>query len=70
LANRSLAIHPGLKAQAIFAGPFVTNLQFTGYGTFPPGGASYSGAPANAISMDQHTVNGVYHIIVAVLLPQ
>ncbi|MDP4285966.1 MAG: hypothetical protein Q8891_16250 [Bacteroidota bacterium] len=65
-----MAIHPGVKAQATFSGPFVTNLQFIGYGTFSSGGARYSGVPANAVSMDQHSVNGVCHIIDAVLLPQ
>ena len=70
LVNSFYAIHPGIKAQATFYGPFVTSLQFTGYGTFPPGGAPYSGTPANAVKMDQHAVNGVYHIIDQVLLPQ
>ncbi len=70
LVNSVVAIHPGINAQATFTGPFVTSLQFKGYGTFPPGGAPYSGAPAKAIRMDRHAVNGVYHIIDQVLLPQ
>ena len=72
LVNTALAIHPGINAQATFLStvPIVTNLQFTGYGTFPPGGMPYSGTPAKAISMDHHAVNGVYHIIDRVLLPQ
>ncbi len=70
LVNSVLAVHPGINAQATFAGPFVVSLRFTGLGTFPPGGAPYSGTPAKAISMDHHAVNGVYHIIDRVLLPQ
>jgi hypothetical protein len=65
--------HPGIKAEATFAGPFVTNLQFTGFGSFPPIpdiSHSYTGAPAIAISRDNHAVNGVYYIIDKVLLPQ
>jgi uncharacterized surface protein with fasciclin (FAS1) repeats len=70
LVNYSVAAHPGLMAQATFAGPFVTDLKFTGLGTFPPGGAPFSGAPATALSMDNHAVNGVYYVIDKVLLPQ
>jgi len=62
--------HPGILTQATFTGPFVTSLKFTGLGTFPSGGAPYSRTPANAISMDNHAVNGVYYIIDEVLLPQ
>jgi uncharacterized surface protein with fasciclin (FAS1) repeats len=70
LVNASVAVHPGIMSQATFAGPFVSSLKFTGLGTFPPGGAPYSGAAANAVKMDQHAVNGVFHIIDKVLLPQ
>jgi hypothetical protein len=70
LVNSSVAIHPGIMAQATFTGPFVSSLKFTGLGTFPPGGAPYSGAAANTVKMDQHAVNGVFHIIDKVLLPQ
>lgn len=70
LVNTVVAAHPGIMAQATFTGPFVTNLQFTGLGTFPPGGAPYSGAAATAISLDNHCVNGVYYVIDKVLLPQ
>jgi hypothetical protein len=70
LVNSSVSIHPGIMAQATFTGPFVTSLKFTGLGTFPPGGAPYSGAAATAVKMDQHAVNGVFHIIDKVLLPQ
>ena len=72
LVNSSVGIHPGIMAQATFTGPFVSNLTFTGMGTFPPGGAPFSGAPAKVIDkgMDKLAVNGVYHIIDKVLLPQ
>ncbi len=68
--------HPGIEAQATFTGPFVTGLQFTGLGTFPPGGAPYSGAAAKAEMLapnpffDDVAVNGVYYVIDKVLLPQ
>ena len=70
LVNGGFAPHPGVMAQATFTGPAVTALQFTGLGTFPPGGAPFSGPPANAVTMDKHAVNGVLHIIDKVLLPQ
>lgn len=70
LINSVVAAHPGILTQATFTGPFVTSLQFTGLGTFPPGGAPYSGTPANTISMDNNEVNGVYHVIDQVLLPE
>ncbi len=70
LVNSQVAIHPGIMAQATFTGPIVSSLKFTGLGTFPPGGAPFSGAAANAVKMDQHAINGVYHVIDKVLLPQ
>lgn len=70
LVNAGVAIHPGIMAQATFTGPFVSSLQFTGMGTFPPGGAPFSGAAATAVSKDNHAVNGVFHVIDKVLLPQ
>lgn len=70
LVNAGVAIHPGVMAQATFNGPFVSNLQFTGMGTFPPGGAPFSGAAATAVSKDNLAVNGVFHVIDKVLLPQ
>jgi hypothetical protein len=70
LVNSSFAAHPGIMANATFTGPFVTNLTFTGLGTFPPGGAPFTGTAATAISADNHAVNGVYHVIDNVLLPQ
>jgi Fasciclin domain len=70
LVNGSVAVHPGILAKATYTGAFATGATFTGLGTFPPGGAAYSGAPANAVAIDKHAVNGVYHIIDKVLLPQ
>lgn len=70
LVNSGVAIHPGVMAQATFTGPFVSSLQFTGLGTFPPGGTPYSDAAATTVSKDNHAVNGVYHVIDKVLLPQ
>jgi uncharacterized surface protein with fasciclin (FAS1) repeats len=70
LVNTVVSVHPGIMAKATFTGPFVTNLQFTGLGTFPPGGAPYSGTAATALSLDNHCVNGVYYVIDKVLLPQ
>lgn len=70
LVNSSVAIHPGVKAKATFMGPMVSKLEFTGMGTFPPGGAAFSGPPATVISQDNLAVNGVYHVIDRVLLPQ
>ena len=78
LVNAAVAVHPGIMAQAIFTGPFVTSLKFTGLGTFPPGGTPYSGSAANTIVVnpaanpffDNIAVNGVYYVIDKVLLPQ
>jgi uncharacterized surface protein with fasciclin (FAS1) repeats len=70
LLNAAYADHPGIEIQATFDGSRVTGLQFTGLGTFPPGGALFSGEAAHAISLDNHCVNGVYYVIDKVLLPQ
>lgn len=76
LLNSAIPVHPGIIGQATFTGPFVSSLQFTGLGTFPPGGAPYSGGAANAIAspaahmIDNQAVNGVFYIIDKVLLPQ
>ncbi len=70
LVNNAYPTHPGIMAQATFTGPFVTGLQFTGLGTFPPGGTPYSGPAANTVKFDEIGVNGVVHVIDKVLLPQ
>jgi uncharacterized surface protein with fasciclin (FAS1) repeats len=70
LVNGSIAVHPGIMAQATYTGPFATGIAFKGYGTFPPGGPPYSGAAATTVAIDKHALNGVYHIINSVLLPQ
>lgn len=68
LVNGAFDAHPGILAKATYAGPFAIGATFTGLGNF--GGAPYGGTPANAVAIDKHAVNGVYHIIDKVLLPQ
>ena len=72
LVNGSVAIHPGIMAQATFTGPVVSALKFTGYGSFPPvpGAPPYSGTAANATSWDKMALNGVLHVIDRVLFPK
>lgn len=75
LVNSSFAPHPGILVSPTFTTlgtniSIVSDLKFTGLGTFPPGGAPFSGAPATAVSLDNHAVNGVYYVIDQVLLPQ
>jgi hypothetical protein len=71
LVNGSVAAHSGILALATFgASPIPTAVTFTGLGTLPSGGAPYSGPAANVVTKDKHAVNGVYHIIDRVLLPQ
>lgn len=70
MVNSSLAVHPGIIVQSTFTGPFITSLKFTGYGTFPGGGTPFSDPPANTVAMDKHCINGIYHVIDRVLLPQ
>lgn len=70
LVNAGVDAHPGIMVQPTFTGPVVSELKFTGLGTFPPGGPPYSGAAALVVSKDNHAVNGVLHIIDKVLLPQ
>jgi uncharacterized surface protein with fasciclin (FAS1) repeats len=70
LVNNAFPSHPGIEALATFTGPVVTSLQFTGLGTFPPGGTPYSSGPANTMTFDELAVNGVVHIIDKVLLPR
>lgn len=70
LVNGSVAAHPGILAQAVYTGPVADTVKFTGLGTFPPGGAPYSGPAAKVVKKDNHAVNGVYHIIDRLLFPQ
>lgn len=69
LVNGAVPTHPGVLGQATFTGPVVTNLTFASYGSFPPGGAPFSYV-ASAVNRDRMAVNGVFHIIDKVLLPQ
>jgi uncharacterized surface protein with fasciclin (FAS1) repeats len=69
LVNASVAVHPGIMAKATYTGPFVTALTFSSLGSFPPGGAPFS-YTANTVGMDRLAVNGIFHIIDKVLLPQ
>ncbi len=69
LVNAAYAAHPGIMIQANYTGPIVTSFTFAGVGTFPPGGPPFS-TPANAVAQDKIAVNGVYHVIDAVLFPQ
>ncbi|MFC0775765.1 fasciclin domain-containing protein [Terrimonas alba] len=69
LINGAVAVHPGVMAQSTFTGPLVSGLTFSSYGSFPPGGAPFS-YTANVVGKDRNAVNGVFHIIDKVLLPQ
>lgn len=66
--------HPGVLIAPTYTGTTITNISFTGLGTFPPGGDFYSGPPAAAIPngtfWENNCVNGVYYVIDKVLLPQ
>lgn len=62
LVNGGVANHPGVTAQATFTGPVATALRFTGAGN--------GGVASNAVAFDKHALNGVYHILDRVLLPQ
>ena len=71
LVNSGVAAHPGVRTVATFSGPFVTSFTFTGVGplltsTTPP----FSGGAANVVGADRLAVNGIFHIIDRVLLPQ
>jgi hypothetical protein len=75
LVNGSFAPHPGVRVQATFAGPSVTAATFGGVGSLPSGGVASSNPPfggpvANFVAGDKNGVNGVFHIIDRVLLPQ
>lgn len=67
MVNSSVPIHPGIMVKTSFTGPFGTGLSFT---QAAPLATPFSAPAANAISLDKHAVNGVYHIIDRVLMPQ
>lgn len=71
LVNGVVASHPGVLAQATYTGPSATSVKFTGLGPLlTPTTLPFSDAPANVVTADKNAVNGVYHIIDKVLLPQ
>lgn len=70
MLNSSVAAHPGFFAMSGFTGPFATSLKFTQYPPIPPSATPFSAPAANVVSMDKQAVNGVYHIIDRVLMPQ
>lgn len=71
LVNGGVAAHPGIQARSFFSvSPLPDSVKFTGLGTFPAGGAPFSSPAAKVVKADNHAVNGVYHIIDRVLLPQ
>ncbi len=69
LVNGSVSFHPGVEAAATFSGSLNTGVTFRGY-TPTPGGPVATGPAANVIKKDNHNINGIYHIIDRVLLPQ
>lgn len=70
LVNGGISVHPGVKALAVYAGPTTSSVTFQGYTISPLGVVSATGTPGNVIKKDNLGVNGVYHIIDKVLLPQ
>lgn len=70
LVNSSLAAHPGINAQAVFAGPFTTSVTFAGVGAATATPYGSFGGTATVVTKDRLAVNGINHIIDRVLLPQ
>lgn len=70
LVNAGLATHPGINAQATFAGPFTTSVTFTGVGAANATPLGSFGGTATVVGADRLAVNGIFHIIDRVLLPQ
>ncbi len=78
-SSPAAAVHPGINAFATFAGPTPTSVKLVGFGKLKEGWGTivpanptpYMGVvPANVVAADKHGVNGVYHVIDRVLLPQ
>lgn len=61
LLNSVVTAHPGVTVQATFTGPVVSSATFKGLA---------NATAANAVSPDNHYLNGVLHKIDGVLLPQ
>jgi uncharacterized surface protein with fasciclin (FAS1) repeats len=70
LVNSQVPVHPGIMALPTFSGTTVTTLKFKSYGTWPPGGTPYSDLSDSVIVMDKHAINGVFHVLNRVMLPQ
>jgi len=68
LLNSVVAVHPGLTAQATFAGPFVGAATFKGLANTTASNVIIN--PLNPFATDQNFVNGVIMKIDQVLLPQ
>jgi hypothetical protein len=68
LLNSVVAVHPGLTAQATFAGPFVGAATFKGLANSTASNVIIN--PLNPFATDQNFVNGVIMKMDQVLLPQ
>jgi uncharacterized surface protein with fasciclin (FAS1) repeats len=68
LLNGAIAAHPGLLAQATFAGPFVGAATFKGAANTTASNVVIN--PLNPFATDQNFINGVIMKIDQVLLPQ
>ena len=69
LVNAGFAPHPGILVKPTYTGPFVTALTFSSFGSTTPGAPPFS-YTANTLGIDRLAVNGIFHIIDKVLLPQ
>ncbi len=69
LVNAAFAPHPGILVKPTYAGPFVTALTFSSYGSTTAGAPAFS-YTANAVALDRLAVNGIFYIIDKVLIPQ
>lgn len=70
LVNAGFAPHPGIRVAPTYTGPLVTALAFGSYGSPTPALPFTYTANTVAGGMDRLAVNGVFHIIDKVLLPQ
>ncbi len=68
LLNSAVSIHPGVVAQATFAGPFVAAASFKGLANTTASNVIIN--PLNPFATDQNYINGAIMKIDQVLLPQ